>query len=325
MTSTVQPSSRERFWWWPLVAGALLGLVLRVVIFVGEPGAAYNAMMNSFMLLVPVAVGAVAVYVAERTKRRKWSYYFTAGIIANLLFVAGTLVIMIEGVICAFVVAPLFAIIGGLAGLLTGAIFRWARWPRPAVYSIAALPLIFGAIEQHLPLPNDIQSVERTVFVHATPDRIWPHLLSLPGIRPQEMDDGWMYRIGVPLPLSAATEHRDDELVRHIRMGKAVHFDQIATDWEPNRRVRWVNRYEPDSFPAGALDDHVRIGGHYFDIIDTEYSMREVSGGTELRARMRYRVSTHFNWYARPLARLLIGNFENTALAFYARRAEAVE
>jgi hypothetical protein len=68
----------------------------------------------------------------------------------------------------------------------------------------------------------------------------------------------------------------------------------------------------------------VRIGGHHFDIIDTEYSMREVPGGTELRARMRYRVSTHFNWYANPLARLLIGDFESTALELYARRAEAM-
>jgi hypothetical protein len=36
---------------------------------------------------------------------------------------------------------------------------------------------------------------------------------------------------------------------------------------------------------------------------------------------MSYRVSTPFNWYARPIAELLIGNFEEAALRFYARRA----
>ncbi|MEJ0086617.1 MAG: hypothetical protein WDO72_13095 [Pseudomonadota bacterium] len=38
---------------------------------------------------------------------------------------------------------------------------------------------------------------------------------------------------------------------------------------------------------------------------------------------MNYRVSTRFNWYAGPVADLLIGNFEENILRFYARRAEA--
>ena len=106
-------------------------------------------------------------------------------------------------------------------------------------------------------------------------------------------------------------------------MGKGIHFDQVAADWEPNRRVRWLYQFSTDSFPAGALDDHVRIGGAYFDILDTEYTLHPVDGGTELRSRMSYRVSTSFNWYATPIAKFLISNFEETALRFYARRAEA--
>jgi hypothetical protein len=38
---------------------------------------------------------------------------------------------------------------------------------------------------------------------------------------------------------------------------------------------------------------------------------------------MRYRVSTNFNWYVRPIAYFLVVNFEKTALGFYAHRAEA--
>lgn len=34
-------------------------------------------------------------------------------------------------------------------------------------------------------------------------------------------------------------------------------------------------------------------------------------------------VSTAFNWYTRPIAEFLVGNFEEAALRFYARRAEA--
>jgi hypothetical protein len=131
-----------------------------------------------------------------------------------------------------------------------------------------------------------------------------------------------MYRIGVPLPLSAVTVLADGTQVRHIMMGKGIRFDQIAADWQPNRSIRWTYRFANDSFPAGALDDHVRIGGRYFDVIDTEYVLRKLNAGTELRVTMRYRVSTAFNWYTQPIADFLVGNFEEAALQFYAIRAE---
>jgi len=106
-------------------------------------------------------------------------------------------------------------------------------------------------------------------------------------------------------------------------MGKGIHFDQIADVWQPNQQVRWVYRFSSDSFPAGALDEHVQIGGAYFDVLDTEYSLKPVREGTELRVRLSYRASTAFNWYARPIAEYLAGNFEEAALKFYAHRAQS--
>jgi hypothetical protein len=293
------------------------------LVFSGKPGGAFNAMMLSFVLLVPVAVAAVTVYLAERAHRRSWSYYFWAGAGANALFVVGTLLINIEGIICAILIVPLFGLLGGIAGLLAGAICRKTVIPRDTLYCLAALPLLLGGFEQYLPIPQEIHTVERVRLVHARPKAIWPHLALAKDIRPEEIGSAWMYRIGVPLPLSAVSDSADGVIKRHITMGKNVHFDQVASDWAPERRVRWTYRFTANSFPPGALDDHVRIGGEFFDMIDTEYTLREVAGGTELRSTMRYRLSTPFNWYTRPLAAFLVGDFEDAALNFYARRAEA--
>ena len=41
--------------------------------------------------------------------------------------------------------------------------------------------------------------------------------------------------------------------------------------------------------------------------------------------RMRYRVSTHFNWYAGRVADFLIADFADMILRFYSRRAEALD
>ena len=96
-----------------------------------------------------------------------------------------------------------------------------------------------------------------------------------------------------------------------------------ATCGQPARRVRWTYRFTAESFPPRAMDDHVRIGGPHFDLLDTVYTLQPEGGGTRLKVSMSYRVSTQFNWYAEPLARWLIGNFEKVALRLYARRAEA--
>jgi len=312
-------------WWWPLPAGMLLGIALRLV-FSGGPDDAFTTMSGSFVLLAPTVVGAVTVYIAELRERRSWSYYFGTGALANVLFVVGTFMFMLEGLICVIIATPLFALLGGVAGILAGAACRLTRrWMQPTVYCLTALPLVLGSLENKLPVPREISTVERSITIAAPPADVWAQLTTAPRIRPEEVEDGFVYRIGVPLPESAITGvGTTGEVVRHIRMGKGIQFDQVAADWEPGRRVRWVNRFTPDSFPPRALDDHVRIGGAYFDVIDAEYALQPGAGGTTaLHVAISYRVSTRFNWYAGRVAEVLLGNFEETVLHFYARRAEA--
>jgi hypothetical protein len=308
--------------WWPLLGGAIAGLALRLIYF-GKAGDAYAPMMQSFILASPVLVAVVTVYLAELQARRNWAYYFIAPAVATLLYVLGTLLIMIEGWICAILIFPLFALIGGMAGLAMGAICRVTNWPRRTIVGcVALLPLITGGFEQHLPLPPRERVAECEVLVNAPASAVWRELIDARRIEPAEVDDAWLYRIGVPMPISGIADTQNGEHLRHVTMGKGIHFDQVATQWRENETVSWRYRFAADSFPPGALDDHVRIGGHYFDLGETRYSMHENDGQTRLRIRMHYRVSTRFNWYAGPVADLLVGNFAEVVLRFYARRAE---
>lgn len=309
---------------WPLAAGVVAGIALRLI-FSGAPEEPYAPMMASFILLSPLLVGAVTVYVAERQVRRSWGYYFLFPFIANVLYVVGTLLILIEGWICAILIVPLFAVLGGVGGLIMGAICRATNWPKQTLYSFAALPLLLGAFESRLDLPQRLDSVERRMLIQAPPAQVWRQLWEVRDIRPEEVDRAWMYRIGVPLPQAGVTRSTAVGLVRRITMGKGIRFDQVYGDWRPQRYVHWTYRFADDSFPSGALDDHVRIGGHYFDLKTTSYTLTPHGDATELAIRMQYRVSTQFNWYAEPIARWLMGDFEETVLDFYRRRAELAQ
>lgn len=307
---------------WPILAGVLAGLAIRLV-FSGKAGEPFAPMMGAFIYLSPILVGAVTVYIAELRERRRVAYYFWAPFLANVLYVVGALIINVEGWICAILIVPLFALIGGIGGLVMGLICRVTHWPRQATYSLVALPLLLGAFEQHLPLPQRIEDVQRSVVIQAPADEVWRQIQHADRIRADEVRNAWMYRIGVPLPQAGVTENTDEGLVRRITMGKGIHFDQRVLDWRPGRYVRFDYRFAADSFPPRALDDHVRIGGHYFDLVDTSYTLSPRGDGTELSIRMRYRVSTQFNWYADPIARWLIGDFEETILDFYRHRSQS--
>ena len=147
------------------------------------PGQRYSAMLGAFIYLVPVLCGAVTVYVAERSERRSWGYYIVAPWVATALFVSGTLLVYIEGIICAIVIVPMFATMGSLGGLVMGMVCRVTNWPKQAIYSFAMLPLVLGALEPMLPEPDLYSATTRTLFVAAPPERIWHELNDVQNIR----------------------------------------------------------------------------------------------------------------------------------------------
>ncbi|HEX9810772.1 MAG TPA: SRPBCC domain-containing protein [Burkholderiales bacterium] len=308
--------------WWPLLAGVIAGIGLRAL-FSGGPGERYATMMGAFILLTPAVVGAVTIYVAETKRRRHWAYYFWAPFAANVMFVLGTLLINYEGLICAIVIVPLMALIGAVGGVIMGVVCRLTSWPRPALYSFAVLPIVLGAFEGEIPTEEHISKIERSTLIAATPDQVWLQLHDTHDIRPAEVGHAWAYRIGVPLPLAGVAQKTPEGLVRKVTMGKGVHFDQVSTEWRENQYVRWTYRFYEDSFPPNAFDDHVVIGGHYFDLKDTSYTLTPRGDATELTIRVHYRVSTHFNWYADTVAQTLLGNFSEVILDFYRRRSES--
>lgn len=309
-------------WFWPMAIGAAIALVLRLV-FSSGPGKPYSAMLGSFVYFTPAVCGAVTVYMAERIERRSWGYYLWAPWVATALFVGGTLLVFIEGLICAAVIVPLFALMGSVGGLAMGIVCRITNWPRPALYSFAVLPLVLGAIEPQLPTPDQFSSTSRTLFIAAPAERVWHELNDARDIRPGEVGDAWAWRIGVPMPVSGVTVETPEGRVRQVQWQKNVRFDEVITEWQPGRVLKWRYRFTPDSFPAGALDDHVMIGGQYFDLRDSTYTLTPRDGGTELRVDVSWRLSTRFNWYADRVMTFLLNDGAEHILRFYKARSEA--
>lgn len=310
-----------------LLAGAAYGLLMRLAF--GLPmfssdvrsDTASQAMLWSFVCLVPLLIGALAVYFPGG-RPRTIPYAILAPWLPILLFVGGTALLLIEGSVCIAMALPLFLGIGSVGGLLMWCLLRFYRPSNMAMSVLLFAPLLLGLWERELPLPDAMRSADASVQIDAPPEAIWALISDAEAIRPAEMQDGLAYRIGVPYPQSARTVDTAQGRVRRLRWDRGVRFDEPISHWQPNRYIRWSYSFPPGAIPADALDEHIVIGGRYFDLVDTSYRLTPIGQGTRLDIHVTYRVSTNFNWYSATWARLLVDDAAGTILGFYKRRAE---
>ncbi len=308
----------------PFAGGALYGFLLRLVFsdWFETAKAGVPSMWGAFLFGAPFVVGAITIYFAEAQRRRSWAFYVFAPWLATAIFVGGTAISLIEGWVCIALALPVFLIVGSLGGIAMGITCRVRQRPLRTVQGLALLPLVLALAEGQYGFPQRHGEIRATTRIAAPPALVWKQLHNAGGIRAEEIADAWAYRIGVPRPLEGQTAETETGRVRTSLWERGVRFDEIITDWRPDQYVRWSYRFAPGSFPPGALDDHVRIGGRYFDLADTSFTLQPIDHGTELTLRVTYRVSTHFNWYADALAQGLLGNFAEVILRFYKQRAE---
>ncbi len=308
--------------------GALYGVAMRLVFGMtykhthpigGEAG----PMLASFVVLVPLLIGVLTVHGA-RDRSPRLVFALVAPWIPTACFAFGTGLILIEGSICIAMALPIFCLVASVGGLLCWIVLKFVDVPQGGMNALLLLPLLVAWPESQQPLPQAISRSEQALHIAAPPELVWGLINHATQIAPTEMHDGLAFRIGVPYPREAITQSVGDGRVRKLRWAGGVAFDEPITAWEENRYIAWTYAFGPDSFPPGTLDEHVLIGGKYFDLVDTSYRLVPEGGGTRLEIVVDYRVSTHFNWYAEPAGRLLVDDAARAILLFYKHRGEAM-
>ena len=299
----------------PLVVGVAVGLVygltLRLAASEGSSwGGTAAAMTLAFLLVVPAVIGYLTV---RPHPDPSWLYRLFAPWIPIILSVIVAGVLGWEGSICIVMGLPLLLVGGSIGGTIGGA--RALRHRAGAGLAIIA-PVLLLPAELRLPRPPDLRVVETSIEIRATPAAIWREIISVPTIRPEEQRSALFTRMGFPRPVSATLSHEGVGGVRLARFERGILFVETVTDWEPEGRLRFTIAAQTDSIPPSTLDDHVTIGGPYFDVLTGEYRIEPGPGGvTILRLRSELRVSTTFNLYASLWADAIMRSIQDNILA----------
>ncbi|HKQ98033.1 MAG TPA: hypothetical protein VJV75_09165 [Candidatus Polarisedimenticolia bacterium] len=279
----------------PLLVGTVLGLLYgafaRWLAGTGNPW--FEPVTLGFIFLVPLAMGYLSVLVLDRP--RWWQTTFlpwgTWLLAVGLAFLVGW-----EGAICVVMAAPAGLILSSIGGWLVILVRRFSRKIAPAVL---ALPFVLIPLESRWEPAPQIRVVESRLDVAASRETVWAQIREVPPIGVEEQGTTLFNRIGFPRPVEARLFGEGVGAVRHATFERGVLFIERVTLWQEGARLAFTIHADSVNIPPSTLDEHVTIGGRYFDVLDGEYRLEDLpSGGTRVHLTSHHRLSTTMTLYA---------------------------
>ena len=314
-TSTFQSIIKSRAGYIGILAGVTYGLAARVAVTINGMGNAFGVMTVGFLFFVPLTIG----YLTIRPMRAPT---LLTAIFAPWLTCAfvilGSLVAGLEGAICVVFASPVMLGLASLGGAVAA-----SRVGRSAATLPGALvlPWIFMGFETSQKLPTRLVTTTTSIEIDASPAIVWPLVVSVDSIRPQERRPALFSSIGFPQPIAAILNHPGIGGVRTATFERGVVFKEAITDWNPEKRISFT--IDASTVPSTALDEHVTIGGPFFDVLTGTYELRPLSPArTLLVLTSEHRVSTRFNFYASWWATRVMESIQENILHVLLGRAE---
>jgi hypothetical protein len=316
--------------------GALYGLTMRFLFshqmlspVAGNILATTVVVMNvAFLFGVPFTMGYVTVtarFHLDREANRAppgvayWIIFPWLPAIFAMLLAA---LFAWEGSICLLFAAPIMLIMASLGGICAGLSQR-LRFRPAQLSAVALLPLFLVVLESKVPDPQNLRTVETAIPIHASAVSVWQNIIRVPAIIPAELPASWVRSVGFPRPVEATLSHEGVGGVRQASFTGGLVFTETIDHWDSLHDLSFSIHANTSQIPPTTLDEHVQVGGRYFDVLEGEYRLESLSDReTLLHLSSRERVSTHFNPYAGLWTDAVMRSIQNSILLVVKHRAE---
>jgi hypothetical protein len=215
--------------------------------------------------------------------------------------------------------------LAGMAGAMTTYLLRQRIRERGRLFcsSLFVLPFALSSAEARIAQPVTSYEVYRSIDINAPIKAVWPHLLNIPEVRPDEGE--WNVAqdvLQVPRPLGATINSSNGQLIRKAQWQRGVQFEERLSAIRFGKLLSWTFRF-PDSSLQRAADRHISPDGPHLKVVAGEYQLKELPGGrTEVTLGTSYVLRSPLNTYASWWGNWLIGDIETNVLAVVKERSE---
>jgi len=256
----------------------------------------------SLLFVLPACVTALIVFLTDMSGKRAAKHYTNVPLIIMGVILLASALTLREGIICILMIAP-FWFLGSYAG--SRIVYRLQQKYKIDggglnCLVLAALPFLTLFVETQLEQPTQHYTVERSVIIDAPVEDIWPLLVKLEDISPDE--GRWNVTqniLGVPRPAKATLDMSQAPYIRHAGWGEHVTFEEhITTAFEVNKEMAWEFVFPNDSVSA-YTDRHISADGYHLKIKTGGYKLETITPKqTKLTLETNYRATSPVNLYA---------------------------
>ena len=283
-------------------------------------------MSLAFIFGVPVSLGFIAVWFGPYHDTRKAIDLVVVPWLSALACMVCALALVWEGIICVIIWLPLVIVLSSIGGALAGvclALFKSKRDRNYCLIAVAVLPFAVAPLEHLHGVSMEIKTVSTQLEIHASLQTVWNQIRSVPLITAKEQSYSFTHLIGFPRPLEAKLVGEGVGAIRYATFEKGVMFVETIDEWDEPRRLSFSIRADTKSIPPKTFDEHVIIGGRYFDVLSGTYWIEEVgTGDVILHLSSSQRLSTRFNFYSHYWTEYLMADLQNYILGIIKRRCE---
>ncbi len=298
-------------------------IILRLFFGVSTWIELFSVMSISFLFCLPTVVGALAIYFSNLEQVRKLWYRVFMPWIPILFFLVITLAVALEGWACWLMVLPLFLIAASLGGLLGGYFKMKKQSTRVYISVLALLPLLMSPIEAMVgSIPGTYQAYT-FIDINAPADVIWSNVTRVREIN-EAQDKGWLTQtLGFPRPVKAELNYEGVGAYREAVFTNGLVFHETVSEYIHQQKMVFSIKAYPHEIPSTTMDEHVVIGGTYFDVLNGTYELEKLNDTTHrLHLYSHFKLNTTFNFYASWWAKWIMKDIQNNILQVEKQRAE---
>jgi len=305
--------------------GLAYGLLTRLIFGLDLPNDWFEIMSVSFIFGVPVVIGFITVFLSPPEKTARWWMWIFLPWISSCLTIVAALILAWEGLICAIVWVPLFGVLASVGGVLAGVVGRVLKASASrglVLVSVVLLPFVASPLEQRFLPPTRHYVVTTQIEIESDPATIWENIREVPAILEAEHGTSFSHTIGFPRPIEAKLIGEGVGAVRHATFERGVLFVETVTEWVPEERLSFT--IEADAaIPPTTFDQHVVVGGRYFDVLSGSYRIDRVGPNKAvLTLSSRQRLSTRFNAYTQRWTNYFMNDIQQYILEVIKQRCE---
>ena len=225
--------------------------------------------------------------------------------------------------ICLTLVVGPFLILGSLGAF----IFRLFKLKKSGggkkLYVSLLLPFIILAIETNFQPTSRYYTVRTKIEINASRSKVWQHIKNVKDIKPTEIPRHFIHLIGIPKPVNGQLDKEGIGGVRHITWERGIKFQEIIKTWHDGYGFTYDIKVDPKSIPPTTLDEHVMVGGKYFDVVEGGYTIDSLSPIKSLvTLTCKYRVTTNLDLYSKFWADFILDDFNHMILEVIKKRSE---